>query len=121
MAVRNATPLINYRDNRVAMMSSSPTGRMDNIFQQAAQQQDPLAGRADPSDAPTWFGQTDQSGGQTVGQGPVKDVAARLWRDAYAMTGDSTFADVVGGITNGEGGFSGQKDARGATGLFQSR
>jgi hypothetical protein len=119
MAVRNATPLINYRDNRVAMMSSSPTGRMDNIFQQAAQQQDPLAGRADPSDAPTWFGQTDQSGGQTVGQGPVKDVAARLWRDAYAMTGDSTFADVVGGITNGEGGFSGQKDARGATGLFQ--
>jgi hypothetical protein len=55
-----------------------------------------------------------------AGEARGRDIGARLWNNAYNISqGDAVFADVVGGITNGEAGFAGIKDNRGATGLFQ--
>jgi actin-related protein len=80
-------------------------------------------GPADPNrmqGAPSWASGADQEAGRSVSTGRARDVGARLWRNAYQMSGgDATFADVVGGIVNGEAGFAGVKDNRGATGLFQ--
>lgn len=70
--------------------------------------------------APFWMSEADPDAGIAVGEGRARDVAARVWTNAYQMSdGDATFADVVGGLVNGEAGLAGLKDARGATGLLQ--
>jgi hypothetical protein len=67
-----------------------------------------------------WYGEANPDAGIQIDQARVRDTAARLWDNAYQMSnGDATFADVIGGIANGEAGFAGIKDNRGATGIFQ--
>jgi soluble lytic murein transglycosylase-like protein len=73
-----------------------------------------------PPEAPSWIQESNADSGTTIGEGRVRDTAARLWNNSYQMSnGDSVFADVIGGIANGEAGFAGIKDNRGATGIFQ--
>lgn len=70
--------------------------------------------------APVWYTDADPDAGVEVGSGNAGDVAARLWKRSYELSnGDPVFADVIGGLANGEAGFAGMKDNRGATGLFQ--
>lgn len=69
---------------------------------------------------PTWADSANPEQGRRVGQGRGRDVGLRLWQNAYRIGGgDPVFANVIAGIVNGEAGFAGVKDARGATGLFQ--
>lgn len=73
-----------------------------------------------PDETPAWFAEANPDAGQMAGEGRGRDVGARLWTNAYQISqGDPVFADVVSGIVNGEAGFAGVKDERGATGLFQ--
>lgn len=72
------------------------------------------------AEAPGWIEIANPENGVSVGEAPAKDVAARLWANSYRLSnGDATFADVIGGLANGEAGFAGIKDNRGATGIFQ--
>jgi hypothetical protein len=67
-----------------------------------------------------WWDDADPSAGLMAGEGRGKDVGAHVWQAAYENGDhDARFATLVGGLVNGEGGFSGKTDNVGAVGIFQ--
>jgi hypothetical protein len=67
-----------------------------------------------------WYTQANPDAGEWTGESSLQDVGARIWQNAYQMSGnDAQFATLVGGLTNGEGGYGGKQDEYGAAGIFQ--